>query len=196
MRKYALLITVGIFGVALTGLAEETKNLIYNPGFEQGSPSWSGINGRAALDYDMSHQGMMSVKFNVSDAVKGHCITTSTTVNTGKQYRLSCYIKIDTPIDGKGFSIKVLQHNPNGAIAWWPHGGNGQAFFVTKEATKGWVKKEMIIDGFHPATTDAKLYIYLHGKGVVNLDDVSLKEIKMVETLVDDLKVLTLEDDK
>ncbi len=53
-----------------------------------------------------------------------------------------------------------------------------QKLLVTKEATKGWVKKEVVLDGFLPGTKFVKLYITLKGKGVVYMDDVALEEVK------------------
>ena len=201
MKNRALLVAIGIFGASLIALAAGNKNLVSNSGFEQGMLNYeekrehitpdhslypSGFiekkKGNVSADYDVSHEGLISLKL---DASKGNNFaevnTTSMLVNAGKRYRLSCYIKNDTAIEGKGFSILILQEGADNVLGWLSNGGNVQNLSVTKEATDGWVKKEVMLDGFLPGTTKVKAYFRLEGKGVVNIDDVSLDAVKTME---------------
>ncbi len=198
MKMYALFVAVGVLGTALSGWAVENKNLVNNPGFEQGmlnyeekreniTPDYSlypsGFietkEGNVSADYEVSHEGLISLKLDASTG-KNHAEanTTSIPVNTGKRYRLSCYIKNDTAIDDTGFHIVILQEKSGKALGLWSSGGEVRRLLVTKEATDGWVRKEVLLDGFLPETSDVKLHFRVKGRGVVNIDDVSLEEEK------------------
>ncbi len=114
MKTRLLLAVLMVCLIGLATVAEEkSKNLIENPGFEQGLPSWGEIHGKVALDYDVVHQGFVSLKMDASKG-KNYCRIASVpaTVKADKWYRLSCYIKNDTAIKGDGFFIHVLQHKP------------------------------------------------------------------------------------
>ena len=184
MKKYVLLVAVGF--AALSALAEESKNLVNNPGFEQGMPGYSEKRGSVALDYDIANdanEGLISLKLDASKGKNFARISSSPIqINASKRYRLSCYIKNDKAIEGTGFYILALQHKPGKALAWYPRGGKTtKKLLLIKEATNGWVKKEAVLDGFISGTVYLKLYMTLKGKGIVNIDDISLEEIKMPE---------------
>ncbi len=188
MKKHAVLVSIGVLGAALSGWAVENKNLVRNPGFEQGLPGYMEQRGRVALDYDVAHKGLVCLKLDADSESKSYSGTSTKpmSVNAGKGHKLSCYVKTDSAIDGDGFYALVLQEKPGKVLGWWPNGGNVKKLLVTKEATDGWVKKEMILDGFLPGTTKAKIYFRLKGKGTVYIDDISLEEVEMAGVLIDD----------
>ena len=174
MKKYALLVAVGVFGAALSGLAEEKKNLINNPGFERGKTGWKGIKNSITLNRDVARQGMVSLKFTGTDKKKSYRITSSLMkIDPSKKYRLSFYIK-SAGTDNSAFSIAILPVMSTGRTSWMKVGPLSNV----GEKVDGWIKKEVILKNFSSRAKGIRIYPRLKGTGIVFVDDFALTEVK------------------
>jgi len=178
--KHALLFLLVVAAVLWWTTADaagtaQPVDLLRDGDFEHGLEGWWPPSREGTfLDEEVKHGGRYSLR--LERGVKVRHLSRSTPIDAGRSYRLSVWIRSQTPKRSKPVEIRALEFSHGKPVGWHREG--------TLLATGGqhdWRRFETVLHDFRPGTDTVAIYCRLDmgDEGTAWFDDLSLVPIPL-----------------
>ena len=178
------LCAAALWSNASAGEMPDNVNLLPGGDFEHGLEKWWPTSKEGAfLDEGVKHEGKRSLR--LERGVKSRSLSRSISIDASRSYRLSVWIKSDTPGRSKPVRIRALEFAKGKPIGW-----HRRSSMVETGGQHDWRRFEIVLENFRSGTDTLAVYCHLEmGKeGKAWFDDLAVVRITLPEF---DLRLLT-----